>query len=199
MKTNLLTALALLGLVSVGSAMTHASHKNVAASRDINKNHFGNVEITEIFEAEENSPARVLKTVHLSNKEFVRDYERQTRALQQAKVQAQVNKERIADNKIFTCNNRGNVNPDSPDDPAVFIPISVGALNSKQSTITYDAGTCYKNIVFSYSQSGSGDEIGDVTVTVETSNAQSLFCNDWFFFATESIQHIETFYLSGTH
>lgn len=38
-----------------------------------------------------------------------------------------------------------------------------------------------------------------MTVTVETSNAQSLFCNDWFFFATESIQHIETFYLSGTH
>ena len=131
MRTNLLAAVALLGLVSVGSALPHLGHKQVAASRDINKNHFGNVEVTEIFETEENSPAKVLKTVHLSNKEFVRDYERQTRALQQAKVQAKVNKERIAENKIFTCNNRGNVNPESPDDPAVFIPISVGALNNK--------------------------------------------------------------------
>ena len=150
MRTNLLAALALLGLVSVGSAMPNMGHKHVAANRDINKNHFGNVEVTEIFDTEDNSPVKVLKTVHLSNKEFVRDYERQTRALQQAKVQAKVNKERMAENKIFTCNNRGNVNPDSPDDPAVFIPISVGALNNKQSTITYDAGTCYKNIVFSY-------------------------------------------------
>ncbi len=69
--------------------------------------------------------------MHLSNKEFVRDYERQTRALQQAKIQAKVNKERMDDNKIFTCNNRGIVNPESPDDAMVFIPISVGSLNSK--------------------------------------------------------------------
>jgi hypothetical protein len=149
MRTNLLAALALLGLVSVGSATMPPNTKHVASNRDINKNHFGNVEVTEIFE--ENSPAvKVLKTVHLSNKEFVRDYERQTRALQQAKVQAKVNKERMAENKIFTCNNRGNVNPESPDDAGVFIPISVGALNNKQKVITYDAGTCYKNIVFSY-------------------------------------------------
>jgi len=111
--------------------MPSVGHKHVAANRDINKNHFGNVEVTEIFDSEDNSPVKVLKTVHLSNKEFVRDYERQTRALQQAKVQAKVNKERMAENKIFTCNSRGNVNLDSPDDPAVFIPISVGALNSK--------------------------------------------------------------------
>jgi hypothetical protein len=173
--------------------------KNLAASRDIKKNHFGNVEITEVFEADENSAARVLKTVHLSNKDFVRDYERQTRVLEQAKIQAKVNKERMTENKIFTCNNRGNVNPESPDDAAVFIPVNVGALNINQKTITYTAGTCYQNIVFTYSQSGSGSEVGDVTVTVQTSNAQSLFCNDWFFFATASIQHIETFYLSGTH
>jgi len=200
MRRNLVAALALLGLVAVGSATPHG-HKNLAASRDINKNHFGNVEITEIFESEDNSaaPSRVLKTVHLSNKPFVRDYERQTRALQQASIQAKVNKERMSENKIFTCNNRGNVNPESPDDAAVFLPISVGSLNSKQTTLTYTQGTCYKNIVFTYSQSASGDEVGDVTLTVQTSDASSLFCNDWFLFATESIQHIETFYLSGTH
>ena len=82
MRTNLLAALALLGLVTVGSALPSMGHKHVAANRDINKNHFGNVEVTEIFDTEENSPVKVLKTVHLSNKEFVRDYERQTRALQ---------------------------------------------------------------------------------------------------------------------
>ncbi len=82
MRTNLLAALALLGLISVGSAtMPSMGHKHVAANRDINKNHFGNVEVTEIFDSDENSPVKVLKTVHLSNKEFVRDYERQTRAL----------------------------------------------------------------------------------------------------------------------
>jgi hypothetical protein len=68
--------------------------------------------------------------VHPSTKPYIRDYERQTRALKQAKVQAKVNKERIADNKIYTCGNRGNVNPISPDDPAVFIPVNVGQLNS---------------------------------------------------------------------
>jgi hypothetical protein len=82
MRTNLLAALALLGLVTVGSALPSMGHKHVAVNRDINKNHFGNVEVTEIFDTEENSPVKVLKTVHLSNKEFVRDYERQTRALQ---------------------------------------------------------------------------------------------------------------------
>jgi hypothetical protein len=53
MRTNIVAALALLGLVAIGSATPHG-HKNLAASRDINKNHFGNVEITEIYESEDN-------------------------------------------------------------------------------------------------------------------------------------------------
>jgi hypothetical protein len=38
-----------------------------------------------------------------------------------------------------------------------------------------------------------------VTLTIDTENSSSLFCRDWFFFATSDIQHVETFYLSGKH
>ncbi len=36
-------------------------------------------------------------------------------------------------------------------------------------------------------------------LTIDTESADSLFCKDWFLFATSSLQHIETFYLSGDH
>ncbi len=41
--------------------------------------------------------------------------------------------------------------------------------------------------------------LSDVTVTIDTENADSIFCNDWFFFATSDIQHVESFYISGKH
>jgi hypothetical protein len=52
-----------------------------------------------------------------------------------------------------------------------------------------------------YVQTASGfdGQNGDVTVTIDTESSASLFCSDWFFFATSSLQHIETFYLSGVH
>ena len=85
MRTKLLVSLALLGLATVGSATdVEAPRKTIADSREIKKGHFGSVEITEIFEADENSMARVIKTVHPSSKPYIRDYERQTRALKQA-------------------------------------------------------------------------------------------------------------------
>jgi len=145
MRRKIFVTLALLGLATVGLAGA-APHKTLADSRVIKKGHFGSVEITEIFEGDEDSEARVIKTVHPSTKPYIRDYERQTRALKQAQVQAKVNKERIADNKIYTCGNRGNVNPIFPDDPGVFIPVNVGQLNTQHNSITYTAGTCYKNI-----------------------------------------------------
>ena len=202
MRTNLFVTLALLGLATVGSAASaEAPRKTIADSREIKKGHFGSVEISEVFEADENSMARVIKTVYPSSKPYIRDYERQTRALKQAKLQTKVNKERMADNKIYTCGNRGNVNPMSPDDPGAFIPVNVGSLNAQRNSITYTAGTCYKNIQFSFTQTGDGSngESADVTLNISTTQAQSLFCTDWFFFATSSLQHIETFYLSGNH
>jgi hypothetical protein len=106
----------------------------------------------------------------------------------------------MASNKIYTCDNRGNVNPMNPDDAGVFIPINVGALNADQSSISYTSGTCFKNINFSFASTLSAETgLGDVTVTVDTENSDSFFCKDWFFFATSSIQHVEIFMLSGKH
>ena len=90
MRRKIFVTLALLGLATVGLAGA-APQKTLADSREIKKGHFGSVEITEIFEADEDSEARVIKTVHPSTKPYIRDYERQTRALKQAKVQAKVN------------------------------------------------------------------------------------------------------------
>lgn len=102
--------------------------------------------------------------------------------------------------KIFTCDNRGNVNPINPDDAGVFIPVNVGALNAETSSITYNSGKCFKNIRFSFAEAFAEDGLsGDVTLVVDTEQSSSLFCSDWFFFATSQIQHIETFYLSGNH
>ena len=74
----------------------------------------------------------------------------------------------MADNKIYTCGNRGNVNPINPGDAGVFIPVSVGQLNTKTDTITYTAGTCYEKIQFSFSQTGDGSDgqAADVTLNV---------------------------------
>lgn len=106
-----------------------------------------------------------------------------------AQNQIKVNKERIKDNRIFTCDNRGNIKPVNGTDPGMFLPVAVGVLNSAKNYIEYTEGTCFKNISFSYSQSGTGldGDIGDVTVTIDTENNESFFCSDWFFFATTAI------------
>jgi hypothetical protein len=78
MRTNVFVTLALLGLATVGSAMPTDRHhmKTIPDSKEIKKGHFGAVEITEIFQADENSEARMIKTVHPSTKPYIRDYER---------------------------------------------------------------------------------------------------------------------------
>lgn len=98
-------------------------------------------------------------------------------------------------NKIFTCDNRGTVNPTDPDDPGLFIPVTVGELNNANPSLTYTSGRCFKNIKFTYAQTSATD----ATITIDTENAASLFCMDWFFIATSDIQHVESFYLSGAH
>ena len=106
----------------------------------------------------------------------------------------------MSTDKIYSCDNRGNVNPFGPDDAGYFIPVNVGSLNAETQSITYTNGKCFKNIKFSFAQALAADgQSGDVTVTVDTEQSASLFCSDWFFFATSSLQHVETFYLSGNH
>lgn len=34
---------------------------------------------------------------------------------------------------------------------------------------------------------------------IEAKNSQSLFCKDWFFFATTEFYHVETIFFSGKH
>jgi hypothetical protein len=38
-----------------------------------------------------------------------------------------------------------------------------------------------------------------VTVWIETLKPKSLFCKDWFLFATSEIHHVETFFFPGKH
>lgn len=54
MRANLFVTLAVLGLATVGLAGA-VHHKTLADSREIKKGHFGSVEITEIFEGDEDS------------------------------------------------------------------------------------------------------------------------------------------------
>jgi hypothetical protein len=77
--------------------------------------------------------------------------------------------------------------------------VTVGNINTENAIVTYTGGRCFQNIKFSYAQSGDSNDIGDVTLTIDTEKAQSLFCSDWFFFGTNEMYHIESFYLSGNH
>lgn len=184
-----LMSLTMLGLAAVTSAghQSFEMYKTLKTNSEVKKGHFGATEISEITQ-NENGPSKMVKEVHLPGKHFTRDYERQTRALEKARTQDRINKERMTANKIYTCDNRGNVEPFGPDDAGFFIPVNVGALNSQQNTITYTGGKCFKNIKFSLAENLSGDgTTGDVTVTIDTENSSSLFCSDWFFFATSQL------------
>lgn len=88
------------------------------------------------------------KTVYANNKPFYKDYERQTRVLKEQIAQIDVNKERIANNTIYKCDNRGNT---GPDDSGYFFPVVAGVLSPKSQEFTYNDGICFKKIIFSYS------------------------------------------------
>lgn len=127
-------SLTLLGLAAASNPenfqLYGAPSKTIKAPREVRKGHFGATEITEIEHAEDGT-AKVTKEVYPSGKHFTRDYERQTRALNLARTQNQVNKERMQLDKIYSCDNRGNVNPFGPDDAGFFIPVNVGSLNAE--------------------------------------------------------------------
>lgn len=60
---------------------------------------------------------------------FRYDWERQTRLIYKSLNQAKVNKEKIANNRIYKCDNRGDDPEFSPDDPGYFFPLAVGTIN----------------------------------------------------------------------
>lgn len=105
----------------------------------------------------------------------------------------------MSSNKIYTCDNRS---PDEdPEASFMFFPVGVGQLNSLNDEFTYNGGRCFKNITFSYEQTGAAesDDIGDVTITIDTEQANSALCKDWFFFASAELYHVDTFFFSGKH
>jgi hypothetical protein len=53
--------------------------------REVKKGHFGALEISE-FPEENEQNIKVVKEVYLPKRDFVRDYERQSRALKQAQI-----------------------------------------------------------------------------------------------------------------
>ena len=98
---------------------------------------------------------------------------------------------------VYKCDDRF---PGSdPKDAAVFFPVAVGALNMANPVLKYTNGRCFQDITFTYSQSGSDSDIGDVTVTIDVEKSRSMFCKDWFFFATASFYHVESFFFNGKH
>ena len=80
-----------------------------------------------------------------------------------------------------------------------FIPVDVGSLNADKNLVDFKGGRCFQDITFSYEQTGSDEDIGDVTITVDTEDSRSMFCKDWFFFATTEFYHVETFFFKGKH
>ena len=97
---------------------------------------------------------------------------------------------------IYKCDNRGSM---QHDDPGYFVPVEAGRLSFASPSFNFAGGRCFQNIKFTYSQSGNSEDIGDVTLTIDTESPDGLFCNDWFLFGAYSVQHVDSFYLSGSH
>lgn len=89
MRTAAVLSLTLLGLASTMSVESshghHNNYKSVVSKREVKKGHFGALEISE-FPEENEQNIKVIKDIHLPQRDFVRDYERQSRALKQAQI-----------------------------------------------------------------------------------------------------------------
>jgi hypothetical protein len=103
------------------------------------------------------------------------------------------------DNKIYKCDNRLEDGGVDPDEAGYFIPISAGVVSPGSGPVTFTNGLCFESITFTYYQTGSDNDIGDVMITVDTEKPRSLFCKDWFLFGNTEFYHVETFFFSGNH
>ena len=101
--------------------------------------------------------------------------------------------------KIYKCDNRFVNDHEDPAEIAYFIPIGVGSVSPAQNSVTFNDGLCFQSITFTYSQTGDDNDIGDVTITVDTEKPKSLFCKDWFLFGSADFYHVETFFFRGKH
>jgi len=99
---------------------------------------------------------------------------------------------------VYKCDNRAGSDFDK-DSAGYFIPVEVGSLSESNPQIVYTGGQCWTTATFTYSQTGTSNDIGDVIVTVDVEKAKSLWCKDWFFFATTEFYHVESFRVHGTH
>jgi hypothetical protein len=136
-------------------------------------------------------------TVIVPHPELLRDYERQAHIMADANKQIEVNKERIANDNIAKCDNRFMTNDTHA--AGYFIPVYVGSPSPSEQTTTYTNGICFQNLVFTYSETGNEEDIGDVTLTIKSSKPKSLLCKDWFFIATVNLYHFQTISTSGSH
>ncbi|CDW81161.1 UNKNOWN [Stylonychia lemnae] len=188
MRYQQLATLSLIGLAAIS-----AFSMDGLPRREVQKGKFGAMEVVDWF------VHGMTKTVYLPQKDLLQDYERQTMNLQQALIQGKVNKEKMSSDRIYKCDNRMENQGQDPDEAAYFFPVGVGSVGPDQTSVTYGNGFCFKNITFSYQQTGDENDIGDVIVTVDTENANSLFCKDWFLFGNAEFQHVETFFFHGKH
>ncbi len=186
MRIQSLAVLSLIGFVAASSLQIDSF-----PTKQVLKNKLGAMEIVDYFE--EGSA----KTVFIPQPDLLRDYERQAQIISQAKGQVEVNKERISQDNIAKCDNRFFSN--DTHQAGYFIPVFVGSLNGEVQTTTYTDGICFQNLAFTYSQSGTDEDIGDVTITINASKAKSLLCKDWFFFGTVNLYHFETVSTKGSH
>ena len=136
-------------------------------------------------------------TVIVPHPELLQDYERQAHILAQATQQIEVNKERMATDDIAKCDNRFFSN--DTHQAGYFFPVYVGSLNEAEQSTHYTSGLCFQDLTFTYTDSGNPEDIGDVTVTIQSSKAKSLMCKDWFFFATVNLYHFQTISSKGSH
>ena len=101
----------------------------------------------------------------------------------------------MADNSIYTCGSR---EPGQHDVPLDFLPLYIGSL-APNTQIIKSSGTCFNKVTFSYTVNQVENGLNDLVVNVETEDAQSLLCKDWFFFGNTEMYHVETFFFSGNH
>ena len=180
-----LTSFAVLALL--GITLTSAHDFATKTPREVKKNKFGAMEVTDHHED------GFKKLVMWPFQDYIKDYAQQAEYNKEATEAIKVNKEKMADGTIYSCENR--IHGD-PTETGYFIPIYVGEVgNENGKEVTFE-GRCFESIKFSYAATQNEDEM---KLIVETHGPKFFFCHDWFFFATSSVFHVENFDESGKH
>eukprot|EP00351_Strombidinopsis_sp_SopsisLIS2011_P005235 CAMPEP_0116881476 /NCGR_PEP_ID=MMETSP0463-20121206/13587_1 /TAXON_ID=181622 /ORGANISM="Strombidinopsis sp, Strain SopsisLIS2011" /LENGTH=169 /DNA_ID=CAMNT_0004533457 /DNA_START=210 /DNA_END=719 /DNA_ORIENTATION=+ len=97
-----------------------------------------------------------------------------------------------ANNEVFTCSNR--LNSTDPTEAGLVLPIYVGTA-SASSEITTWAGLCYNSISMEFSATSATS----FEVIMNLQDKISPFCKEGILFANTEINHLEIFFVTGTH